>query len=70
MACLWLAFAAICLGLFFTGGRGPLLRAKLRVGGLLLGFAAVSALGPSCFQHSCYKDDTNWEGDTDTDTVR
>ncbi len=42
---LWLAFAAVCLGLWLSGGRGPLTRAKLRLGGLLLGLTAVSTTG-------------------------
>ena len=50
---LWLAFAFLCVAVFVTGGRGSLVRAKLRVGGLLLGLTAVTTVGTSCGP-TCY----------------
>jgi hypothetical protein len=73
LAGLWAAFGAACLGLLLTGGRGPLLVAKLRLGGLLLGLGAV-AMGTRCeSEPTCYfcpgcGEDTDTHTDTDTDT--
>ncbi len=85
LAALYLAFATVCLALWLSGGRGPLTRAKLRLGGLILGLAGLgTALGTSC---SCYRmaplpdsgdshadtgGDTSGDSgeDTDTDTGR
>ena len=52
-AALWLAFAFLCLAVWTTGGRGRLVRAKLRVGGLLLGITGLTVHGPGC-QPTCY----------------
>jgi hypothetical protein len=67
LAALWIAFGLVCIGLTLTRGRGPLLRAKLRLGGLILGF---TTLGVSCFRPTCYKDtvEDSDQADTDTDT--
>ncbi len=54
LATLWTAFALVCLGLWLRGGRGPLLTAKLRLGGLILGVSGL-ALGSSCeSEPTCY----------------
>ncbi len=62
LASLWLAFAAVCAGLWLSGGRGPLTRAKLRLGGLILTIAGVStALAVGC---SCYEPMRVYDSDT------
>lgn len=50
---LWLAFALLSVAVLVTSGRGRLVRAKLRVGGLLLGLTGIAIQGPGC-QPTCY----------------
>ena len=66
---LGLAFAAVSTLLWVSGGRGYLLlKAKLRLGGLLLGLGAVAA---GCFDKNdsamvmCY--DAGWDSDSQYD---
>lgn len=49
---LWSVFALVCLGLWFSAGRGPLLHAKLRLGGLLIAMSGIATTGSACW--SCY----------------
>ncbi len=70
---LWAAFALVCVGLWFSSGRGPLLLAKLRLGGLILCFgpAALSSsceTEPTCyFCPGCDEEDTGDTGDREED---
>ena len=65
---LWVAFAALSIAVFLTSGRGWPLRAKLWVGGLLLGLTVLSvACEP---EYTCYKgngDTAQREPDADGD---
>jgi len=60
LAGLWLAFAGVCLALLVTGGHGPLLIAKLRLGGLTA--VTTTSCEPT---NTCYFCPNC--GDTDTD---
>lgn len=56
IAAVGLAFAAACLLVWLTRGRGPGLGAKLRLGGLLLAMTGVVATGYAQQDHElCYK---------------
>ncbi len=69
VCCLWGAFAVVSVAVALTGGRGPLLRAKLRIGGLLLGLTAVAVTGcDGRGFNSCYKTSDSQDYDTDADT--
>lgn len=74
VAALWIAFAAVSVALVLAGGRGPLVRAKLRLGGLLLAMTAVSCdrCGPEpqvmCYDVADTDADTDVDADTDTDS--
>jgi hypothetical protein len=67
VAALWVAFAIVSLAVHLLGARGPLLRAKLWVGGMLLTLTGVATVGAGCVM--CYRaEDLGWDTDTDTDT--
>ncbi len=70
-ACVWAAFALVCLAVALTGGRsGGLLRIKLRLGGLLL-VLTPQLLGCPPDRDSgiaCYEGDTDTDMDTDSDS--
>jgi hypothetical protein len=67
IAALWVAFAAVCLALALSGGRAPLQRWKLKVGGLLLALGAVTCNGRPLDSWSCYEGDTDIDLDVDAD---
>jgi len=51
------AFVAVSLGTTLSGGRGPLLRTKLRLGAWLLSLTGVATgVGCGAWEPSCYKD--------------
>ena len=61
----------LCAAVFVAGGRSQLVRAKLRVGGLLLGLTAVAATGcepqPMCYDTGRPVDDCSDSYDNDGD---
>jgi hypothetical protein len=72
VAVLWVAFTLLSVAVWLAAGRGPLVRAKLWVGGMLLTLTGVATVGSS---GCCYRvESTGWDtesdtdGDTDTDT--